>query len=56
MSGAGNNVKQLRQGVNEVDDLGDEEKQHGLTKVSEYPDHSKRHSSKVTESVSHKHR
>lgn len=56
MSGAGNNVKQLRQGVNEVDDLGDEEKQHGLTKVAKYPDHCKRHSSKVTESVSHKHR
>lgn len=56
MSGTGNNVKQLRQRVNEVDDLGDEEKQHGLTEVAEYPNHCKRHSSKVTESVSHKHR
>lgn len=56
MSGTGNNVKQLRQRVNEVDDLGDEEKQHGLTEVAEYPNHCKRHSSKVTESVSNKHR
>ncbi len=56
MSGTGNNVKQLRQRVNEVDDLREEEKQHGLTEVAEYPNHCKRHSSKVTESVSHKHR
>lgn len=56
VSGAGDDMKKLRQGVDKVDHLGDEEQQHHLAEVSQDADHSKRHPSKIAEGVSHKHR
>lgn len=56
VSGAGDDMKKLRQGVDKVDHLGDEEQQHHLAEVSQDADHSKCHPSKVAEGVSHKHR
>lgn len=49
-------MKQLRKRVNEVDDLRDEEQQHGLAEMAEDSNHCKRHSSKITECVSYKYR
>ena len=55
MSGAGDQSKQLRDGVEKVEDLRDEEEHHCLAEVAKDPDHSKRHPSKVAVGVSHKH-
>ena len=55
MSGAGDQSKQLRDGVEKVEDLRDEEEHHCLAEVAEDPDHSKRHPSKIAVGVSHKH-
>lgn len=49
-------MKKLGQGVNKVDHLRDEEQQHHFAEVSQDADHSKRHPSKVAESVSYEHR
>lgn len=56
VSGAGDDMKKLRQGVDKVDHLRDEEEQHHLAEVSQDANHSKCHPSKIAESVSHKHR
>lgn len=56
VSGAGDDMKKLRQGVDKVDHLRDEEQQHHLAEVSQDANHSKCHPSKIAESVSHKHR
>lgn len=55
VSGAGDDMKKLGQGVDKVDHLRDEEQQHHLAEVSQDADHSKRHPSKIAESVSHEH-
>lgn len=55
VSGTGDDMKKLRQRVHKVDHLRNEEQQHRFAEVSQDADHSKRHPSKVTESVSHKH-
>ena len=55
MSRTGNYVEQLRQRIDEVYDLGDEEQQHGLAEMAKNAHHSKGHPSKVTERVSYKH-
>ena len=49
-------MEQLRQGVEEVDNLGDEEEQHGFAEVSQDADHRKGHPCKVAEGVAHEHR
>lgn len=56
VSGTGDDMKKLRQGVDKVNHLGNKEQQHDLAEVSQDADHSKRHPSKVTESVSHENR
>lgn len=56
VSGARDDVEKLRQGVNKVNHLGDEEQQHCFAEVSQDADYSKCHPCKVAESVSHKHR
>lgn len=56
MSGAGDDMKQLRQGVDKVNYLRNEEQQHCFAEVSQDANYSKGHASKVTECVSHKHR
>ena len=56
VSGTRDYVEQLRQGVDEVDHLGDEEQQHGFAEVSQDADHRKGHPRKVAEGVSHEHR
>lgn len=48
-------MKELRQGVDEVYDLRDEEKQHGFAEMAEDPNHSECHPCKVTERVPYKH-
>lgn len=53
---ARDNVKQLRQGVDKVNYLRNEEKQHCFAEVSQNTNYSKGHPSKVTKSVSNKHR
>lgn len=55
MSGAWNEAKELWNGIDEVEDLGDKEEQHRLAEVGENTDHSKRHPSKIAERVPHKH-
>ena len=55
MSWAGYESEELRSGVEEVKDLGDEEQQHGLAEVAEDGDHRKCHASKVAVSVTDKH-
>lgn len=49
-------MEELRQGVDKVYDLRNKKEQHGFAEMAEDPDHSERHSSKVTERVSYKHR
>lgn len=49
-------MQELRQGVDKVYDLRDEEEQHGFAEMAEDPDYSECHPSKVTERVSYKHR
>lgn len=56
VSGTGDDMKKLRQGVDKVNYLGNEEQQHCFAEVSQDADYSKGHPSKVAESVSHKHR
>ena len=55
MSGAWNEAKQLWSGIEEVEDLRDEEEQHCLAEVGENADNSKCHPCKVAECISHKH-
>ena len=43
MSWAGYESEELRSGVEEVEDLGDEKQQHGLAEVAEDGDHRKCH-------------
>lgn len=54
MSGARDNMKKLRQGIDKVDHLRDEEEEHRLAEVSQDTDNSEGHPGKVAESVSHK--
>lgn len=56
MSGAGDDMKKLGQGVDKIDHLRDKEQQHHLAEVSQDANHSKGHPSKIAESISHKHR
>ena len=42
-------------GVDKVEDLGDEEEEHGLAEVAEDGNHRKRHASKVAVRVTNKH-
>ena len=53
MSGTGDDMKKLRQGVDKVNHLWNKEEQHDLAEVSQDADHGKCHPSKVTKSVSH---
>ena len=55
MSGAGNETKELWNGVQEVENLGNEEEEHCLAEVREDSDHRECHSGKVAESVTYKH-
>lgn len=52
----GDDMKKLRQGVDKVNHLRNEEQQHCFAEVSQDADHSKRHPCKVAESVPHEHR
>ncbi len=56
VSGTGDDMKKLRQGVEKVNNLGNEEQQHRFAEVSQDADYSECHPGKVAESVSHKHR
>jgi len=56
VSGTGDDVEELWQGVDEVDNLGEEEEQHGLAEVPQNAHHRKGHPRKVAEGVPHKHR
>lgn len=56
VSGTGDDVKKLRQGVDKVHHLRDEEQEHRFAEVSQYADYGKSHPGKVAESVSHKDR
>lgn len=56
MSRTRDDVKQLRQRVNKVNHLRNEEQQHCLAEVSQDADHGKCHPGEVAESVPHKHR
>ena len=56
VSGTGDDVKKLRQWVNKVNHLRNEEQQHCFAEMSQDADYSKRHPSKVAESVAHEHR
>ena len=47
MSWAGDQSEELRDGIYKVEDLGDEEEEHGLAEVAEDGDHRKCHASKV---------
>lgn len=55
MTGTRNDVEELRQRVEEVEYLWDEEEKHCLTEVPKDPHHSKRHTSKIAEGVTYKH-
>jgi hypothetical protein len=48
------NPDELRQRVDKVDKLGDEEEQQGLAEVAEDPDHGKCHASEIRVRVAHK--
>ena len=50
-----NETEELWDGIEEVEDLRYEEKQHGLAEVAEDTNHSKCHSCEVAERVTHKH-
>lgn len=56
MSGTRNYMEELRQRVDKVYDLRDEEEQHGFAEMAEDPNHSECHPSKVTERVPYEHR
>lgn len=49
-------MEKLRQGVDKVYDLRDEEQQHGFAEMAEDPDHGEGHAGKVTERVAYKDR
>lgn len=49
-------MEELRQRVDKVYDLRDEEEQHGFAEMAEDPNHSECHPSKVTERVPYEHR
>ena len=55
MSWAGDQSEELRDGIYKVEDLGDEEEEHGLAEVAEDGDHRKCHASKVAVGVTNKH-
>ena len=55
VSRAGDQSEELRDGVHKVEDLRDEEEEHGLAEVAEDGDHCKRHASKVAVRVTNKH-
>ena len=55
MSRAGDEAKELRCRVEEIDDLRYEEEQHSLAKVAQNGNHCKRHPCEVAEGVSYKH-
>ena len=55
MSRAVNDPEYLRQWDQEVEDLGQEEKQHGLCEVAQDAHHCEGHTRKVAEGVAHKH-
>ena len=52
---AGDEVEELREAVQEVEDLGDEEEEERLAEMAQYGYHSKTHSRKIGERVPHKH-
>lgn len=54
MPGAGHKVEELRHRVQEVENLRNEEQEHGLAEVSNDGDDSKGHASKVREGVPNK--
>lgn len=51
---ARHNAKKLWQGVDEVDDLWDEEEQHSLAEVAQDAHHSERHPGKITKCIANK--
>lgn len=51
MAGTGNEVEQLREGVEKVEDLGDEEEEEGLGEVPEDGHHGEGHPTEVAEGV-----
>ena len=55
MSRAWDQSEELWCGVDKVEDLGDEEEEHGLAEVAEDGNHRKRHASKVAVRVTNKH-
>ena len=52
---AGDQSEELWGGIYKVEDLGDEEEEHGLAEVAEDGDHRKCHASKVAVCVTNKH-
>ena len=48
-------AEKLRSGIQEVEDLWDEEQEHGLAKVTEDRYHRKRHAREVAKCVPYKH-
>lgn len=54
VSGAGHKVEELRDRVQEVENLWYEEQEHSLAEVPNDGNHSKGHASKVCEGVTHK--
>lgn len=55
MPGTGNEPEQLRNGVEEVEHLWDEEQQYGFAEVTEDADDRERHAGQVVERIAHKH-
>ena len=55
MSRTGNEAKELRDGVEEIEDLRHEDEQHRLAEVAEDGDDGERHSGKVAERIANKH-
>lgn len=55
MARAGDDMEELRQGVEEVQHLWDKEEQHGFAEMPKDAHHSEGHASKIAEGVAHKH-
>jgi hypothetical protein len=55
MTRTGHDLKELRDGVQEVEDLWNEQQEQSLTEVSMDSNNRKGHSSEVTKGISNKH-
>lgn len=55
VSGAGYKSEELRNGVQKIKNLRQEEEQHCFAKVAKNANYSKGHSRKITKCISHKH-